>query len=321
MRVGIIGSGRIGGTLGKLWARAGHSVLFSSRHPEELAALAADASHGARIGTPRDAAGFGDVVVLAVPSAALPALLQGLGGLTGRIVIDTSNTLGGGIAELAGRAGGAVLVKAFNTLPSRTLAREGGGPEAERPVIFHATDDERAKAVVAQLIRDAGFAPVAAGGLADAARQEPGGRLYNRELTAEDAAELLARPRGDPAAADDRTYFEQLTRAVFQAGTSWRAVEATWDGVRGRLCDFHPHAVAALAPPEIAEDPRKVEATVANARTAVALIAQHGSFRAYLRSFASPQRAIRDLEERFAGLGRGASRWFLHSVGEPTPSE
>lgn len=294
MRVGIVGSGRIGGTLGKLWARAGHSVLFSSRHPEELAALAADAAHGARTGTPQEAAAFGEVLVLAVPAPAVPALLAELDGLAGKIVVDTSNTFRrrGGGAALPDR--GVTLVKAFNTLPSRTLAQEGGGPEAQRLVLFHATDDERAKTVAAQLIRDAGFAPVDAGGLADAVRQEPGGALFNRELTVEDAAELLDRSGQEPVpdVDDDRAYFEQLTRAVLRAGSNRAAAEA-----------------------------RMFEAIVANAATAVALIHQHGSIQAYLRSFASPRNAMRDLQQRFAGLGPDASRWFLHSVGEPTPSD
>ena len=74
LRIGIIGAGQIGGTLARLWVQAGHEVLLSSRHPDELKPLAQSLGPKARVGTPREAAVFGDVVLVSVPYAALPQL-------------------------------------------------------------------------------------------------------------------------------------------------------------------------------------------------------------------------------------------------------
>ena len=89
MNIGIIGSGMIGGTLGPLWAKAGHRVLYASRHPETLAGLAHDTGHGARAGTPAEAAAFGGAVLLAIPFGATPDLGKTLGSaLRGKVVLD-----------------------------------------------------------------------------------------------------------------------------------------------------------------------------------------------------------------------------------------
>src|SRR5437868_14825432 len=74
LKIGVVGSGRIGGTLGGLWVKAGHDVMFSSRDLEHDKALAASLGPAARAGTPRDAVAFGEVVLIAVPYAALPQL-------------------------------------------------------------------------------------------------------------------------------------------------------------------------------------------------------------------------------------------------------
>jgi DNA-3-methyladenine glycosylase I len=103
---------------------------------------------------------------------------------------------------------------------------------------------------------------------------------------------------------------------VFQAGLSWRVVQAKWDGFRADFHGFDPAAVAAMTPDEIAKvesDPqvirnaRKIEATVANARVLLDLIAQHGSFRRYLGSFDDPHKALTDLTHRFKFLGEGGA--------------
>src|SRR5690242_14116551 len=92
LKIGIIGSGKQGGTLGKLWAKAGHQVFFSSRHPEDLKALVAEAGPNARAGLPQEAAAFGDIVFIAVPYAALPQVGKDYAAqLKGKIVIDCSN--------------------------------------------------------------------------------------------------------------------------------------------------------------------------------------------------------------------------------------
>ena len=92
LRIGIIGTGNIGGALARHWVNAGHEVLMSSRHPEELEALAAELGPRARAGTPREAAEFGDVVLISVPYGAMPQISRDFAGLlAGKIVLDTGN--------------------------------------------------------------------------------------------------------------------------------------------------------------------------------------------------------------------------------------
>lgn len=92
MKIGIIGSGHIGGTLGVLWAKAGHEVFFSSRHPDQLADLVKRAGPSARAGTPREAAAFGEVILISVPYGALPEVGRDLASaLTGKVVLETGN--------------------------------------------------------------------------------------------------------------------------------------------------------------------------------------------------------------------------------------
>ena len=206
MRVGVIGSGWIGATVGRLWAAAGHEVLFSfSRHPERLEAAARSAGQGARTGTPAEAAQFGEVVLLAPPWSAIEQALAAAGSLAVKIVIDTTNSFTPGdmaqalgeedpsaAEQIAAREPGASVVKAYNTLPAAILGagpRATGGPPL---ALFYCGDDEHAKATVAALIVDSGFAPIDTGPLARACDQEPGGPLFNQPLTEPEARALLA---------------------------------------------------------------------------------------------------------------------------------
>jgi len=92
LKIGIIGAGHIGGTLASLWVKAGHEVLVSSRHPEQLQGLVRSLGPRARAGTPREAALFGNVVLISVPYAALPQIGRDLRTeLSGKIVLDTGN--------------------------------------------------------------------------------------------------------------------------------------------------------------------------------------------------------------------------------------
>src|SRR5438105_8671287 len=92
LKIGIIGAGKIGGTLAMLWVKAGHEVLVSSRHPEQLEGLVRSLGPKARAGTPREAALFGDVVLISVPYGALPQVGRDLRAeLNGKIVLDTGN--------------------------------------------------------------------------------------------------------------------------------------------------------------------------------------------------------------------------------------
>jgi 8-hydroxy-5-deazaflavin:NADPH oxidoreductase len=207
MRIGIIGAGRIGGNAARLFAQAGHDVVVSySRDPERLQALAAGI--GARAGSPREAAEFGEVVMLSVPWRLIDQVLADTGPLDGRIVIDTTNQFGSdGWEDLGGRTAaqvnaermpGARYTKAFNTLTSGFQEQAAGRTGRDRVVMFLCGDDEEAKRVVASLIDDAGFTPVDMGGTADAAPMEAPrrpGAVYGEEVHEPEAREFVARVR------------------------------------------------------------------------------------------------------------------------------
>jgi predicted dinucleotide-binding enzyme len=207
VRIGVIGAGRIGGNAARLFAQAGHDVLVSySRDPERLRALAAGI--GARAGTPREAAEFGEVVMLSVPWRLLDDVLAEVGPLDGRIVIDTTNQFGtGGWEDLGGRTAaqvnaqrmpGARYTKAFNTLTSGFQEQAAGRTGPDRVVMFLCGDDEEAKRVVAGLIDDAGFTPVDMGGTADAAPMEAPrrpGAVYGEEVHEDEARAFVAELR------------------------------------------------------------------------------------------------------------------------------
>jgi 8-hydroxy-5-deazaflavin:NADPH oxidoreductase len=207
LRIGILGAGRIGGNAARWWAAAGHDlVLAFARDRGRLEALAAEI--GARVGTPREAAEHGDVVVISVPWAVVGDALAQAGPLDGRIVLDTTNQFGpGGVADLgrrtaaqvnAARMPGARYVKALNTLTSGFQAAAAGRVGAERVAMFLCGDDAPAKATVARLIEEAGFAPVDAGGTADAAVMEAPrrpGAVYGEEFVEADARAFLAAHR------------------------------------------------------------------------------------------------------------------------------
>ena len=180
MRLGIIGSGNMGGPIGRLWAEAGHRVLFSSRNPEELMDLVRIAAPRASAGYTDAAASFGEVVLLAVPPSAIPQIGEDYSHLMqGKVVIDLTNPrvdrdgriteqwleMGTGLA-MAQYLPGVRLVKAFNTLPY--LLFDDANRSGERIGVPIAGDDEEALAIVASLVRDAGFDPVIVGPLARA---------------------------------------------------------------------------------------------------------------------------------------------------------
>jgi hypothetical protein len=204
LKIGIIGAGQIGGTLARLWVAAGHEVLLSSRHPDELRGLAASLGPRARVGTPRDAAVFGEVVLVSVPYGALPQVGRDLKAeLAGKVVLDTCNpypSRDGEMAVAARRAGtgvadpqflpGVRLVRAFNAINSGDLASEAH--RAGEPVAIPlAGDDTQALAVAQQLVRDAGFAPVVVGTLARAREFDVGTPVYTRLMTAPQLRQAL----------------------------------------------------------------------------------------------------------------------------------
>ncbi|MBV9344143.1 MAG: NAD(P)-binding domain-containing protein [Gammaproteobacteria bacterium] len=211
-KIGIIGTGHIGSALAKLWVRSGHRVLLSSRHPEQLQPLAAELGTRARVGTPREAAEFGDVVLVSVPYKALPELGRELHEvLAGKIVLDTCNPYperDGPMALEARQVGtgvasprylpGVRLVRAFNAIGFRELAQESRrrGPLAAIPL---AGDDAAALAAAAQLVRDAGFEPVIVGGLERAREFDFGTYPYTHLLTGAQLRTALHLPASQAA--------------------------------------------------------------------------------------------------------------------------
>ena len=204
LKIGIIGAGHIGGTLASLWVKAGHEVLVSSRHPDQLKGLVSSLGPRGRAGTPREAALFGDVVLISVPYGALPQIGRDLRTeLSGKIVLDTGNPYpqrDGDMAMEARRKGtgvssaeflpGVRLVRAFNAINSGDLASEAHR-SGERIAIPLAGDDGQALEVAQRLVRDAGFEPVVVGPLARAREFDVGTAVYTRLMTAAQLRQAL----------------------------------------------------------------------------------------------------------------------------------
>jgi predicted dinucleotide-binding enzyme len=187
MRIGILGSGLMGGKLGTLFARAGHEVVFSyARSERKLKRLAREAGGSARAGTPGDAARDSDLLLLAVHWSRLDDVLAQAGSLTGKVIVTCSLPMNAddtalvvartssGAEALAKRVRRAPVVSAFGTVPSEVLfgvfeARRKG----TRPSLLYCGDDRGAKGITAGLIRDVGFDPVDAGPLRIARYTEP----------------------------------------------------------------------------------------------------------------------------------------------------
>lgn len=186
LKIGTIGSGNVGGTLGRIWAKAGHEVMFSSLNLEQDKKLAASIGPNARAGTPKAAAAFGDVVLVSVPYKALPDVGKDVGSLLkGKIVIDTCNPFpsrDGEIANWAREKGaglasaellpGARLVRAFNAVSWLQMADASKSPQ--RMAMPMAGDDAEAVQVVSELVRKVGYEPVLIGPLAMGRHLMPG---------------------------------------------------------------------------------------------------------------------------------------------------
>ncbi len=187
MRVGILGSGLMGGKLGTLFARAGHEVVFSyARSKEKLNELARDAKGNSRAGTPGEAAREADALLLAVHWSRIDDVLKQAGDLSGKVLVSCSLPLNAdntelvvahtssGAEELAKMIPKARVVSAFNTVPSEVLfGVYEAKRKASRPSLVYCGGDKSGKAVVAELIRDVGFDPVDAGPLQIARYTEP----------------------------------------------------------------------------------------------------------------------------------------------------
>jgi len=206
--IGTIGAGHIGSTIGGLWVKNGHKVLFSSRHPEELKDLVSGLGPLAQAGTVEQAIAFGDVVLLTVPYPALPQIGRDYAAqLKGKIVLDTCNAVvgrDGPIAEEVEANGvgvtsqkylpGARLVRAFNTMSYKIFGSEANRPDPKLAVPI-AGDDQDAVRIAAALVRDAGFDPVVVGKLADAKLFQRGGPGYGQQVSAAELKQKLSLPQ------------------------------------------------------------------------------------------------------------------------------
>jgi len=204
MKIGVIGSGRVGGTVGELWVKAGHEVMFSSLDLEHDKALAARLGAGARAGTSKEAAAFGKVLFIAVPYAALPQVGRDLGdALKGKIVLDASNPIPGrdGDMSIEARAKGtgiaspqflpgARVVRAFNCVGYTSMKSEAHRA-GERLGIPLAADDPAALQLALRLVQDAGFEPVVVGGLARAKDFDAGTPIFGKAMTAAEVRRTL----------------------------------------------------------------------------------------------------------------------------------
>jgi 8-hydroxy-5-deazaflavin:NADPH oxidoreductase len=187
MRIGILGSGLMGGKLGTLFARAGHEIVFSySRSRSKLETLAREAGNAARAGTPREAAQDADVLLLAVHWNRIDDVLHQAGDLSGKVLVTCSLPMddedtrlvvahtSSGAEALAKKVPGARVVSAFGTVPSEVLFAVFEARDRDtRPSLVYCGDDAHAKEVAARLIRDVGFDPVDAGPLDVARFTEP----------------------------------------------------------------------------------------------------------------------------------------------------
>lgn len=204
MKIGIIGSGKIGGTLGKHWASAGHKVLFSSRHPKELGSLVKEAGENASANTVEEVfEAKADVYVLAMPFEAIDRLSELYAGeYANSVILDITNPYPERDGEMAQEVrdanynaseytatkfSTARTAKAFNTIRASDL-KERAFDRGEKLAVPFAAQDEHSKETVQQLIEDIGFDAVYVGNLSDTKIMDPDEKLYGMSV---DKNELL----------------------------------------------------------------------------------------------------------------------------------
>lgn len=209
MKIGIIGAGNIGGTLGRLWVQAGHHVRFGVRDPSRVLPLLDELGSGASAGLARAAAAYGDVVVYAGPYGAWPQMAGDIASsVQGRIIVDAANPYPPRDGDMAadvmasGRGAGtytasllpcAHVVKAFNTIYWVDLRDRAFAPDTLLAMPI-AGDDPAALALVSELARDAGFDPVVVGTLGQSAALDPGSPIYAKSFSAAQVRAALSLP-------------------------------------------------------------------------------------------------------------------------------
>jgi len=204
LKIGIIGTGRIGSALARHWAKAGHNLMVSSRHPEALQALATELGPNVHVGTPQQAAAFGDVILVSIPYAAMPQVGNDYAKeLAGKIIIDTSNPAegrDGPMALEAQRKGAGIataeflhskrVVRAFNCINSSALVTDSFR-QPNRRAIPIGGDDAEALAVASRLVGDTGFEAVVVGSLARTREFDLGEILASRDWSVRDFKKRL----------------------------------------------------------------------------------------------------------------------------------
>ncbi|MWG33884.1 NADPH-dependent F420 reductase [Halomarina oriensis] len=209
MDIGIVGAGNIGTTLAGLFTDAGHGVILSDpRGPQSLESTVEDLGPRAHAGDVEEAVRLGSVVVLALPFRNRESLPSG-DLFAGKVVVDAT-TPDGDSAEMldlprtsseyiAEQVPGARVVKTFDTMHWESLREAAGRDGEDRLALFLAGDDPRAKATVAGLVEDVGFAPVDTGTLVEGGRrQRPGTDLYDDPLTEAEARDRLSSVEPSP---------------------------------------------------------------------------------------------------------------------------
>jgi 8-hydroxy-5-deazaflavin:NADPH oxidoreductase len=206
MKIGIIGSGNIGGTAAQLFADAGHQVAISnSRGPQSLRDFGKSSGSNIKAMTIEETISFGDLILLAIPWIKRQELPSS-GLLNGKIVIDAMNPYSekfevinlepsSSSEEVAKQLKGARMVKAFNTMYYQHLKTKGNTKlsKEDRTVLFIAGDDAQAKSIVSKLIDEIGFTPVDTGSLREGGRkQQPDSEIYNNPMTLEIAQKKLS---------------------------------------------------------------------------------------------------------------------------------
>ena len=206
-RIGIVGSGHVGGTIGGLWVKKSHPVMFSSRHPEELKQMVTELGSLAQAGTVAQAVAFGDVLFIAVPYGAIPQISKDFASaMKGKVMLDACNAVSsrdGAIADEVEQNGIGVtsqkyfpdarIVRAFNSMSYMAFAREANRPDPKLAIPI-AGDDAKAVEIAAGLVRDAGFDPVVVGKLADARRFQRGQPGWQLQLSAAELKQKLSLP-------------------------------------------------------------------------------------------------------------------------------
>lgn len=203
IKIGVIGSGHVGSAIGKVWANAGHPVMFASRNLDHDKQLAAGIGANAGAGTPAEAAAFGEVLLLAVPYGALPELGKALApAIKGKVIIDACNPFPNRDGEIANRARDegvgkvssellpdARIVRAFNAIGAADMGAAHQQPgKVGMPI---ASDDKQAIEIASRLILEVGYVPVLVGGL-DRGRYLMPGTPLSGEHSPEEIRKIVA---------------------------------------------------------------------------------------------------------------------------------